>query len=56
MCDLEGIGESSIFQLIRRSATLGRMCPTLTLNGEENTGDGMNETCETLSVRLFCLL
>ncbi len=42
MCDLEAIGESSIFKLIRRTTVLTRMCP-IVLNGEEKTGGGMNQ-------------
>ncbi len=29
MCDLESIGVSSLFKLIRRVTDLGMMCPTL---------------------------
>ena len=36
MCDLEDIGTPSIFKLIRKTATLVRMLPTLTLRCEEN--------------------
>ena len=38
--DPEGIGVSSIFNLIHRVAVLVRMCPTLDLSCEENTRDG----------------
>ena len=37
VCDLEGIGVSSIFRLIRSSAAFSRMCPTLPLSCEENS-------------------
>ena len=36
MCDLEDIGVSSMFRLIRRSGGLTRICPTLDLRCEEN--------------------
>ena len=36
MCDLEGIGVSSMFRLIRQDTDLARMCPTFDLSGEEN--------------------
>ena len=37
VCDLEDIGVSSMFRLIRRVSTLVRMWPTLDLICEENT-------------------
>jgi hypothetical protein len=43
--DLEVIGVSTIFNLIRRSATLARMCPTFDLNCEENTARGNGTWC-----------
>ena len=36
VCDLEAIGASSLFRLIRRDAVWVRMCPTFNLSREEN--------------------
>ena len=36
MCDLEGVGVSSIFRLIRNDETLVKMFPTFDLKCEEN--------------------
>jgi hypothetical protein len=36
VCDLEAIGPSSMFKLIRKAAALARMLPTLALSCEEN--------------------
>ena len=40
MCDLEGIGVTSMSKLIRRVEGLGRMCPNLDLSCEETPSDG----------------
>ncbi len=37
MCDLEDIGATSIFNVIRSDVALARMLPTLDLSCEENT-------------------
>ena len=44
MCDLEAIGAPSMFRLIRRAASLARVCPTLETDcllaeDEENKSD-----------------
>ena len=38
MCDLEAIGNPTIFKLIRSVGTLTKMLPTLDLTCEENVG------------------
>jgi hypothetical protein len=37
VCDLEAVGVPSIFKVIRKAVSLGRMIPTLDLSSEENT-------------------